>query len=287
MPRWFERQFPRDAPCFCVVGSPIAHSRSPEIHALFGEQTGTPLHYTRIEVAAGGFAAALTEFIAAGGRGLNVTVPLKEEAWAAADEHLPAADATGAANTIVVQADGRVLADNTDGRGLVRDLAVNLGVSLAGRRVLLLGAGGAARGVIPNLLAAAPAELVVANRTLARARDLVDRFRHLGPLVARPLDEPGADAFDLILNATSLSLSDAVPPIPPAAIGGRTWCYDMMYTPSGRTAFLDWCIAAGAASVSDGFGMLVEQAACAFELWHGVAPDTAPVIAALRASKRT
>lgn len=281
MPRWFH-QFPRDAPHFCVVGSPVAHSRSPEIHTAFGEQTGTALYYSRTEVAAGGFAEALAEFVAAGGRGLNVTVPLKEEAWAAVDDHLPAAGATGAANTIIVQPDGRVLADNTDGRGLVRDLAVNLGVPLAGRRILLLGAGGAARGVIPNLLEAAPAELVVANRTLARARELVDRFHHLGPLVASPLDEPGAGAFDLILNATSLSLSDAVPPIPPAAVGGRTCCYDMVYTPSGRTAFLDWCRAAGAAVAADGFGMLVEQAACAFELWHGVAPNTKPVLAALR-----
>lgn len=281
MPRWFEH-LPRDAPYFCVVGSPVAHSRSPEIHTAFGEQTGTALYYTRTEVPAGGFAAALAEFVAAGGRGLNVTVPLKEEAWAAVDEHLPAAGVTGAANTIIVQPDGRVVGDNTDGRGLVRDLAVNLGVSFAGRRILLLGAGGAARGVIPNLLDAAPAELVVANRTQARARELVARFQHLGPLVARPLDDPGAGPFDLIINATSLSLSDALPPIPPSAIGGGTCCYDMMYTPSGRTAFLDWCTAAGAASVSDGFGMLVEQAACAFELWHGVAPNTAPVIAALR-----
>lgn len=282
MSRWF-KQLPGDAPYFCVVGSPVAHSRSPEIHTAFGKQTGTALNYARIEVQAGEFAAALVEFVAAGGRGLNVTVPLKEEAWAAAHEHLPAAAVTGAANTIIVQPDGRVLADNTDGRGLVRDLAVNLGVSLAGRRILLLGAGGAARGVIPNLLEAAPAELVIANRTLSRARELVDRFHHLGPLVASPLDAPGAGPFDLVINATSLSLSDAVPPIPLSTVGGRTWCYDMMYTSSGRTAFLDWCVAAGAGSVTDGFGMLVEQAACAFELWHGVAPDTAPVIAALRA----
>ena len=276
------KALPSDAPYFCVVGSPIAHSRSPEIHTAFAEQTGTALYYERVEVPAGEFAAALAEFVSAGGRGLNVTVPLKEEAWAAADEHLPAAGVTGAANTIVVQADGRTLADNTDGRGLVRDLAVNHGVSLAGRRILLLGAGGAARGVIPNLLAAAPAELVIANRTEARARALVERFGHLGSLVSASLEAPGEGPFDVIVNATSLSLSDAVPPIPRSAVGRRTCCYDMMYTSSGRTAFLDWCLAAGAGSVSDGLGMLVEQAACAFELWHGVAPATAPVIAALR-----
>ncbi len=285
MSRWFE-PFPGDAPGFCVVGSPIAHSRSPAIHTAFGKQTGTAVYYTRVEVVAGEFAAALAEFVAAGGRGLNVTVPLKEEAWSAAQRHLPAAAATGAANTIVVHTDGHVLADNTDGRGLVRDLAVNLGVPLAGRRILLLGAGGAARGVIPNLLEAAPAELVIANRTLSRATELADRFRHLGPLRACRLDTPGAGPFDLIVNATSLSLSAAVPPIPQSAVGSRTWCYDMMYTPSGRTVFLDWCLAAGATSVSDGFGMLVEQAACAFELWHGVAPDTAPVIATLRQPER-
>ncbi|MGR9092492.1 MAG: shikimate dehydrogenase [Gammaproteobacteria bacterium] len=285
MPRWFEK-LPTDAPCFCVVGSPVGHSRSPEIHSAFGEQTRIALHYERVEVPAGAFAAALAEFIAAGGRGLNVTVPLKEEACAAAGEHLAAAAATGAANTIVVQPDGRVLADNTDGRGLVRDLAINHGVVLAGRRILLLGAGGAARGVIPNLLEAAPAELAIANRTEARARELAARFRHLGPLTASSLEEPGAGPFDVIVNATSLSLSDAVPPIPRSSVGPETWCYDMMYTATGRTAFLDWCSVAGAAAVSDGFGMLVEQAACAFELWHGVAPATAPVIAALRSPNR-
>lgn len=281
MTHWFAK-LPTDAPVFCVVGSPIAHSRSPEIHTAFGAQTGIALHYERVEVRAGEFAAALAEFVAAGGRGLNVTVPLKEEACAAADEHLSAAAATGAANTLVVQPDGRVLADNTDGRGLVRDLTINHDVALTGRRILLLGAGGAARGVIPNLLEAAPAEIVIANRTASRAQELVAHFRHLGPLTARRLSAPGTGPFDIVVNATSLGLSDAVPPIPRSTVGPATWCYDMMYTPSGRTAFLDWCTAAGAVSVADGFGMLVEQAACAFELWHGVAPATAPVIATLR-----
>ena len=285
MSDWFDK-LPTDAPYFCVVGSPVAHSRSPEIHTAFGKQTGIALHYARIEVSAGAFAAALDEFVAAGGRGLNVTVPLKEEACEAADEHLTAAAATGAANTIVVKPDGRVLADNTDGRGLVRDLSTNHGVSLAGRRILLLGAGGAARGVIPNLLEAGPEELVIANRTPARAHELVARFSHLGRLAASRLEEPAGGPFDVIINATSLSLSDSVPPIPRSTVGPGTWCYDMMYTATGRTAFLDWCLAAGAAAVSDGFGMLVEQAACAFELWHGIAPATAPVIEALRGPRR-
>jgi len=213
---------------------------------------------------------------------MNVTVPLKEEAYRAADHTLPAAAATGAANTIVVDHAQQVSADNTDGRGLVRDLIGNHGIELAGNRLLLLGAGGAARGVIPNLLEEAPAELVVVNRTAVRAHELSDRFAQLGNIRAGGYDDIGDGAFDVVINATSLSLGGEIPPLPLAAIGQSSACYDMMYTADGRTAFLDWCDERGAAVTLDGLGMLVEQAASAFALWHGVEPDTGPVITAMR-----
>jgi shikimate dehydrogenase len=217
---------------------------------------------------------------------MNVTVPLKEEAARSADEKTHAAALCGAANTLSVMPDGRVLADNTDGIGLVRDLTVNWGLSFATRRIVLLGAGGAARGVIPVLLREQPHEITVVNRTHAKATALVARFKHLGNLSATAYADLVPRLGDLIINATALSLSGAIPPLPPAMITSTTWCYDMMYTANGRTEFLDSCDARGAASTRDGFGMLVEQAAQSFSLWHGVEPVTAPVITALRPQAR-
>ena len=280
MGNWFH--IPPGDPYFCVVGSPIAHSKSPDIHLAFGRQCGVALRYERAEIPANAFASALAEFVVAGGRGMSITVPLKEEAFRALSQHRPRAALTGAANMMTVDADGGTIADNADGTGLVRDLEMNHGLMLSGRRILLLGAGGAARGVIPTLLEQDPSELIIANRTVAKAEELVDRFRALGSIRAFHYAGVPMGPFDLVINATSLSLTGEIPPLNTSAIGAETWCYDMMYTADGRTRFLDWCQANGAAACSDGLGMLVEQAANSFSLWHGIEPDTAPVIAALR-----
>lgn len=280
MGKWF--QIPPGDPYFCVVGSPIGHSRSPEIHLEFGRQCGIALRYERVEIPANSFASALTEFVAAGGRGMSITVPLKEEALRALTTHRARAALTGAANMMTVAADGTTIADNADGAGLVRDLTANHGITLHGRRLLLLGAGGAARGVIPSLLEERPRSLIIANRTVKKATDLVDRFRTLGTIQACDYNAVPAGPYDLIINATSLSLSGGIPPLDPTTVGLTTHCYDMMYTADGRTRFLDWCQDKGAATCHDGLGMLVEQAADSFALWHGVKPDTAPIIRALR-----
>lgn len=268
------------AKTYCVVGSPIAHSKSPRIHERFARQFGLSLRYERVEVQPGALARFARGFFADGGDGMNVTVPLKEEAVQAADVVQPRAATAGAANTLWQSAAGELVADNTDGAGLVRDLTRNAGFALAGRSILLVGAGGAARGVIPALLAERPASLVVANRTAARAEALATRFAPLGPIASRPLDRAGA-GYDLVINATSLSMAGAVPGLDPAAIAPESLCVDLFYAPA-ETAFLAWCGQQGAQRRRDGLGMLVEQAAVAFALWHGLEPATAPVIALLR-----
>ncbi|MEQ8230599.1 MAG: shikimate dehydrogenase [Gammaproteobacteria bacterium] len=278
--RWFPTGHAAQ-PFFCVVGSPIAHSKSPRIHAAFAAQLGIALVYQRVEVSSGDLAAALKEFRDYGGRGMNVTVPLKEEAWRLATARTPRAAQAGAANTLWFAADGALAADNTDGAGLVRDLEANHGVALAGQRILLLGAGGAARGVIPALLDAGPAVLAVSNRTSARAELLREAFAAHARLEVVAWGTAPAWSPDLVINATTLSLRGAVPPLPAGMVGADCTCYDMMYG-SEPTAFVRWARTQGAARALDGLGMLVEQAAEAFLCWHGQRPDSAPVIAALR-----
>jgi shikimate dehydrogenase len=261
---------------YAVFGHPIAHSKSPHIHAAFARQTGQDMTYEAILAPLDGFAASVAAFIAAGGRGANVTVPFKEEAFELASRLSPRAERAGAVNTLAFDANG-ILGDNTDGAGLVADLTRNLHCTLAGTRILLLGAGGAARGVIGPLLDQRPATLVIANRTVSRAQELADLFDR-GVLAC------GFDAvntpFDLVINATAASLAGELPPLSPGIFTVDTLAYDMMY---GRdTPFLGFARAEGAAT-ADGLGMLVEQAAEAFHRWRGVRPDTAPVIAALRA----
>lgn len=265
---------------YAVMGYPIAHSQSPRIHALFAAQTGQALEYRAILVEPGGFAAAARAFRAAGGKGLNVTVPFKPDAWVFADILSARAERAGAVNTLIFAPDG-VRGDNTDGLGLVRDLTVNLGYTLTGRRILLLGAGGAARGVLQPLLAERPAQITIANRTVEKALNLAVRFSDLGRVAACGFAELAGRQFDLILNATAAGLEDAAPPAPAGVLAEGGWCYDLMY---GRepTAFVRWGREQGAARSVDGLGMLVEQAAEAFHLWRGVSPKTAPVIAALR-----
>jgi len=262
---------------YAVFGHPIAHSKSPLIHAAFARQTGQDMAYEAILAPLDGFADTVAQFIAAGGRGANVTVPFKEEAFRLASRLSPRAQHAGAVNTLTFDADG-ILGDNTDGAGLVADLTRNLHCVIAGKRILLLGAGGAARGVIEPLLDQQPAALVIANRTVSRAQELADLFGR----GVRACGFDGADtAFDVVINATAASLAGELPPLSPAIFTADTLAYDMMY---GRdTPFLDFARRHGAAT-ADGLGMLVEQAAEAFCLWRGVRPDTAPVIASLRAA---
>jgi shikimate dehydrogenase len=265
---------------YVVIGNPVAHSLSPEIHARFARATGEQLDYARLLVASDDFARAARAFFADGGCGANVTLPFKVDAYEFAQERTPRAEQAGAVNTLALRG-AVILGDNTDGAGLVRDLTANLGLELAGRRILLLGAGGAARGVVAPLLALAPAALVIANRTGERARALALRFRGAGPVEGVGLGATGED-FDLVVNATSSSTKGETLALPGRLFAPGATAYDMAYGPAARP-FFDRARAAGARA-SDGLGMLVEQAAEAFFLWRGKRPDTAGVIAALRAA---
>ena len=265
---------------YAVFGNPIAHSQSPFIHGLFARQTGLQLTYEALLAPLDDFAGSLQQFFADGGCGCNITVPFKEQAFTLADELSERARRAGAVNTLIKLDDGRIRGDNTDGAGLVNDLLQN-SVTLAGQRILLLGAGGAARGVLEPLLAQKPAELAIANRTVERAEQLAGEFADLGPVVACGFDWIDTPV-DLIINATSASLHGELPPLAPTLIkSGHTVCYDMMYG-KDTTAFNRWAQEQGAASTLDGLGMLVGQAAEAFFVWTGQRPDTAPVMQALR-----
>lgn len=260
---------------YAVIGNPIAHSKSPRIHALFAAQSGQEMSYEAVLGPRDGFAATVAAFVAAGGRGMNVTVPFKEEAFRLADRLTERAEAAGAVNTLAFAADG-ILGDNTDGAGLVRDISANLGYRLAGCRLLLLGAGGAARGVILPLLGEKPAALVIANRTADKARQLAAAFPGTEGC---GFDGLAGRCFDLVVNATSAGLADAELPLPDGVFAPGGLAYDMVY--GKDTPFLRQARAAGVRT-ADGLGMLVEQAAEAFCVWRGIRPDTAPVLAALR-----
>jgi shikimate dehydrogenase len=268
---------------YAVMGNPIAHSKSPQIHALFAEQTRQNIRYRAIQVDPGGFAQAVGNFFASGGKGLNITVPFKQEAWQLANQLSERARLAGAVNTLNPTADGGLYGDNTDGIGLVRDLVENLGISLTNRTLLLVGAGGAARGVIAPLLEHKPRQLTLVNRTMDRAHELVQQFAGIGKLDAKSFAALEGGEFDVVINATSASLQGDLPPLPVSTIVHAQMVYDMMY---GRepTLFLHWARQQGAVKVSDGLGMLVEQAAESFFIWRDVKPDTAPVIQRLRSS---
>ena len=268
---------------YAVMGNPVAHSKSPRIHTLFAGQTGQQLQYDAIRVEAGTLAGAIGDFLAAGGKGLNITVPLKEEAWSLAHSRSGRAERAGAANTLVLDPSGKHFGDNTDGAGLLRDLLHNHGITLQQKRLLLVGAGGAARGVIEPLLREKPSLLVIANRTAEKAVTLARLFCDLGHTEGCGLDGVAGQSFDLIINATAASLAGQVPALPDSVVTADSCCYDMMYADK-PTAFMDWAQQRGAARCMDGLGMLVEQAAESFFLWRDVRPDTAPVIHALRDS---
>ncbi len=266
---------------YAVFGNPIAHSKSPFIHAAFAAQTGADLVYQARLAPVDDFAGALRAFVAEGGRGANVTVPFKEEAFRLCDELTPRAARAGAVNTLSFVG-ARVLGDNTDGAGLVADIEGNLGVVLAGKRVLLLGAGGAARGVIEPLLAAGVGELAVANRSADKAAALAAAFADLAPVAGGSFASLAGRSFDVVINATSASLAGARLPLPDGLFAAEALAYDMMYG-KGETPFLAQAREAGAARLADGLGMLVGQAAEAFAVWRGVHPAGAPVLQALRA----
>ena len=272
---------------YAVAGNPVAHSRSPHIHSLFAQQTGQAVDYGRLLCPLDAFAATVQAFAGEGARGCNVTVPFKFEAFALAARRTPRAELAQAANVLRFDtaAQGGWLADNTDGIGLVRDITVNAGVPLAGQRVLLIGAGGASAGVMGPFIEAGCAELVVANRTVAKAEELVARHadvarQHGVRLSARSLQDAG-EAFDVVVNGTATSLSGEGVPVGPQVLRTGSLALDMMYGPAAQ-GFLDWARSHGATG-RDGLGMLVEQAAESFLLWRGVRPDTAPVLRQLRA----
>nr|WP_245965138.1 shikimate dehydrogenase [Trinickia dinghuensis] len=269
---------------YAVIGNPIAHSKSPVIHTRFAEQTGERIEYRRLLAPVDGFADTVRAFVAAGGRGLNVTVPFKLEAYALADRLSPRASAAGAVNTLRFDADG-IYGDNTDGVGLVGDIETNLRVELNGARVLLLGAGGAARGAVLPVLERGPCALTIVNRTAEKAQTLVEQFaqaaREAGcalsggaPSTIEPIP------YDVIVNATAGSLTAEVPECDERAFGPGTLAYDMMYG-AQPTVFMRHAQALGA-RISDGLGMLVEQAAESFWVWRGVRPASAQVLAELR-----
>jgi shikimate dehydrogenase len=263
---------------YALVGHPVHHSRSPVIHALFADQTGQDLTYELIDAEPADFETAVRGFAAAGGRGMNVTVPHKEAAFRLARRVGAAAEKAGAVNTLTFE--GRALrGDNTDGIGFLRDLTENLGWELHDRRVLVLGAGGASRGILPPLLEGGAAEVVLANRTLARAAELEERFRKLGRLSIASFEQLSSEpAFDLVINATSAGLKGESPPFPESIVGDRTRCYDLAYARGGLTPFQTWASEAGAERAEQGLGMLVEQAAESFFIWRRVRPDTRSVI---------
>jgi shikimate dehydrogenase len=264
-----------------VVGHPVAHSWSPFIHGLFSRETGQSMSYRLYDFNPEEFHERVRDFFKQGGRGLNITLPHKITAVDVADDLTARAAHAAAVNTFVVRNDGTILGDNTDGTGLVRDLCDNQGVVVTHRRILIIGAGGACRGVLAPLLALSPTEVVIANRTSERAETLAKAFEKLGTTRGVGFRYISGGVFDLIINATSASLSGDIPAVPTSVIGPETVCYDMAYGKSD-TPFVRWALKLGCTRALQGWGMLVEQAAESFRVWRGMRPSTAPVLAALK-----
>ena len=266
---------------YAVIGNPIAHSRSPEIHLLFAEQTGERIAYEKILAERQDFTQTVTRFFDTRGRGLNVTVPFKNEAFEFVDRATDLAEHAGAVNTIIPQEDGTYLGANTDGIGLLRDLKKSLQLQIQNQKILILGAGGATRGIVEPLLNEKPGELRIANRTEARAEAIAENFRHIGAIQSCGLDTIPVRHYDLVLHATSAALQNRELALPDGIIGPQTCCYDLVYGET-LTPFMQWAHAQKAARVMDGFGMLLEQAAEAFYLWRHKRPDTAMASNCLR-----
>jgi len=266
---------------YAVVGNPVAHSLSPRIHASFAAQTAQKISYESIEIPLDSFTDGIRELQLQGYCGVNVTVPFKREAWELCDHLSTRASDAGAVNTLSFPADGSVTGDNTDGVGLTRDLVENLGIAIERQNILILGAGGAVRGILGPILALAPDRLTIANRTPQKAVALAEDFKQFGEIHALAYETLGSASYDLIINGTAAGLSNEVPPITDSVLSENSVCYDMMYNISQATAFVDWAFSHGARQAFDGRGMLVEQAAAAFHAWRGIYPRTAEIIKSL------
>jgi len=266
---------------YAVIGNPIAHSRSPIIHRAFADQTGQDLSYEALLGPLDNFTPFVTQFFTDGGRGLNVTLPFKEQAYALSEVLSKRAQQAGAVNTLMRGKDDRIYGDNTDGIGIVQDMTQNHGWTLEGMRVLIIGAGGAVRGVMGPLLAAGIASLRIVNRTPEKAETLAALFQGEGNVAAERYEDIPAGSVDILINGSSASLSGELPPVPAGILASGACAYDMAYG-KGELPFMAWARGQGAARVSDGLGMLVEQAAESFYIWRHVRPETAPVLAMLR-----
>jgi len=266
---------------YAVIGNPIAHSKSPQIHSAFAQQTGQQLDYTTLLVEIGQLADAVVEFQQHQGKGLNITVPFKQDAWQLTSSLSDRAERAGAVNTLVLYGENDYYGDNTDGVGLVNDLKNNHDIHLNTRHILILGAGGAVRGVLEPILQQFPSQLVIANRTVEKATQLAHEFSDLGTLSGCGFDDLAGETFDLIINATSASLSGELPELPDKLLKEGACCYDMMYG-AAPTPFMQWAQQQGAQLCLDGLGMLVEQAAESFYLWRAIRPETTTVIQQLR-----
>ncbi len=266
---------------YAVLGNPVGHSLSPRIHALFAEQTREPISYEALEAPLDAFRPFVENLHANGYQGMNITIPFKEQAWAMSEQRSQRAELAGAVNTLIRTQTG-YKGDNTDGIGLLNDLTKNLGAKLCGANILLLGAGGAVRGVLQPLLEGQPQQLHIANRTASRAEALAETFNDLGPTHGSGLDGP-FEQYDIIINGTATSLQGEIPPIPDGLLKPGGICYDMMYSRNGATAFVQWGKNQGARISSDGLGMLVEQAAESFYLWRDIRPNTRSILQTLRA----
>ena len=268
---------------YAVFGNPIAHSKSPQIHSLFAEQTGQALIYTAELAEVEDFEDRVKAFVKNNGKGLNITVPFKQQAWQLATQRSSRAERAGAVNTIIIKNDGSYFGENTDGIGLVRDLTNNHKITLKQKKVLILGAGGAVRGVIEPIMAEQPEQLVIANRTVEKALQLAEDFSDLGNISGSGFAELEGQSFDIVINGTSASLHGDLPPLPDKLFSDNACAYDMMYA-AEPTIFMQWSSEHGAENVFDGLGMLVEQAAESFNLWRGVQPETQAVITTIKNS---
>ena len=265
---------------YAVFGNPIAHSQSPLVHSLFAKQVGIDLEYRAIQVDIGGFEQAVSGFQANGGNGLNVTVPFKLNAWKIADELTDRAQLAGAVNTLFFQ-DNSIKGDNTDGAGLVKDIELNLNVALTESKILVIGAGGAVRGVLAPMLEKQPESITISNRTKGKADALVEMFADYGTVSSTTLEQANLGRYDIVINATSTGIHGEVPSVSPQVFRGVSLVYDMMYG-KNPTKFMQWAGQNSGAQISDGLGMLIEQAAESFKIWHGVMPQTSAVIGAVR-----
>lgn len=266
---------------YAVVGNPVEHSLSPFIHGEFAKQTQEDISYIKIKAPLNEFEKTIREFQTSGGKGVNITLPFKMQAYQMADEQSELAKQSKAANTFLFRKDGTIYADNTDGPGLVQDLKHNHNYSFRQKKILILGAGGAAHTILPSILQLAPSKIVIANRTKDKAVEMADLYKMQGDLDGIGLDELKNDPYDLIINCTSVGLTDEFFSLPDGLINKYTWCYDLMYGKK-KSGFLEWCKKLNAEECLDGLGMLVEQAAASFYIWRGIYPDTRSVLEKLK-----